>query len=336
MEIVSLLLLVTIFLLSEGFFSGSEIAIISSNRIRIKILADQGIRRASLIQKLLKKPERLLATTIIGTNASVIASSFAANELFAGLFGRRYSGFAILILIPLILLFGEIIPKSISMRNAERISLFSIYPLYLTMILLYPLIALTGNLAMMLFGMKKSHKGSKNPFVTREELKIILTSEKNLKGRHETAFLNRILSFAEGRIKEHMTSSPKIVSASRRSTVKELVHIITKSGYSRIPVYEGGRSDIVGVVDAKDLLDLTDPAESIESKIRKVLVVKEEEKIQNLLKDFQKERCHLAIVKNKLGKLSGIITIEDVLEEIVGEILDEFDKPTESSVSFDG
>lgn len=334
MEILALLVAVILFLLSEAFFSGSEIAIISSNRIRIKVLADQGIKRASLVQKLLKKPERLLATTLIGTNASVIASSFAANELFAELFGRRYSGFAILILIPLILLFGEIVPKSISMRNAERISLFSIYPLYLTMITFYPLIILAGSLATMLFGRARLHKRRKNPFVTREELKIIIKSEKNLKGRYEKTFLNRILSFAEGTVKEHMTPSFKIVSTPRKSMVREVVQTITRSGYSRIPIYEGERGNIIGIVDAKDLLESINPTELIESKIRKVLVVKEEEKIQNLLKDFQRERCHLSLVKNKLGKLTGIITIEDVLEEIVGQILDEFDKPMESYSTF--
>ncbi len=334
MEVIALLITVAIFLLSEGFFSGSEIAIISSNRIRIKVLADQGIRGARLIQKLLKKPERLLATTLIGTNASVIASSFAANELFAVLFGRRYSGFAILILIPLILLFGEIIPKSLSLRSAERISLFSIYPLYLIMILLYPLIALTGNLTLILFGRSKSHKRKKNPFATREEIEIIIKSEKNLKGHYETTIFNRILGFTEGRVKEHMTPLPRIFSASKKSSVRELVLLIRRSGYSRIPIFEGEKSNIIGVVDAKDLLETKDSAEPIGSKIRKVLAVREEEKIQNLLKDFQKERCHLAIVKNKIGKLTGLITIEDVLEEIVGEILDEFDKPMEPSISF--
>lgn len=288
MQIVALLLTVGIFLLTECFFSGSEIAIISSNRIRIKVLADQGIRRARLIQKLLKKSERLLATTLIGTNASVIASSFAANELFAELFGRRYAGFASLLLIPLILLFGEIIPKSISLRNAERISLFSIYLLFLVMILLYPLIAMTGNLALMLFGKSESRSRKKNPFATREELKIIMESEKHLKGSYETTIFNRILGFAEGGIKEHMTPSSRIFSASRRSSLRDLVLLVKRSGHSRIPIYEEEKGNIIGVFDAKDLLVTQNPAESISSKIQKVLVVKEEEKTQNLLDEFDK------------------------------------------------
>jgi CBS domain containing-hemolysin-like protein len=202
------------------------------------------------------------------------------------------------------------------------------------MIILYPLIAFTGNLALMLFGRSEHRKGRKNPFVTREELKIIIKSEKILKGRYETAILNRILGFAEGRIKDHMTPSPRIVSAPRKSSVRELVLLIKESGYSRIPIYEGHKSNIIGVVHAKELLETTDPAEPIGALVRKVLVAKEEEKIQNLLKDFQKERCHLAVVKDKIGKLTGLITIEDILEEIVGEILDEFDKPLEARLSF--
>jgi CBS domain containing-hemolysin-like protein len=219
------------------------------------------------------------------------------------------------------------------MRNAERISLFSVYPLFLIMMLLYPLIAMTGNLALTLFGRSASRKKKKNPFATREELKIIIKNEKNLKGRYETTIFHRILDFAEGKIKEHMTPSSRIFSASRKSSVRELVLLIQRSGHSRIPIYEGEKSNIIGVVDAKDLLDTDDPAAFILSKTQKVLVVKKEERIQNLLKDFQKERCHLAIVKDKSGKLTGLITIEDVLEEIVGEIIDEFDKPMEPRVS---
>ncbi|MEW5806119.1 MAG: hemolysin family protein [Acidobacteriota bacterium] len=333
MKIPLLLLAILLLLLTEGFFSGSEIAIVSSDRIKIKLLADQGVRRASLILKLLEKPERLLATTLIGTNISVISSSFAANELFATLFGRRYSGFAILFLVPLVLLFGETIPKSISRNNAEGIALISIYPLSAILVLLFPLVSLTGTFAMLFFGKDRILEKRKNPFVTREELKILLQSEKNLKERYETTFVNRIIDFAAAAVKDHMTPAFRIVSVPRDSKIIEVVCTIRESGFTRIPVYERERGNIIGLVDARDLLESKEDDETIESKIGKVLVIAEDERIQDLLKDFQKEGCHFAVVRNQQGEVTGIITIEDILEEIVGEIFDEFDKPPEKHSS---
>ncbi len=327
MTLSPLIVIIVLSLLTESFFSGSEIAIVSCNKIKIKLLAEKGVGRASLILKLFKKPERLLATTLIGTNISVIVSSFAANELFAVLFGRPYSGFAILLLIPLVLIFGETIPKSISQNNAEAVALMAIYPLTLIMILLFPIISLSGSVAALVLGKKKRGEGSKNPFVTKEELKIILASEKILQEYHETVIVQRILDFTSARVKEHMTPLSKIVSMPSDSRSVDIVKAMTESGFSRIPIFTGRRENIIGIVDARDLLEKEDAAAAIGPKIKKVPSVRETEKIQSLMRSLQKEGCHLALVENAHKQIIGIITIEDILEEIVGEILDEFDAP---------
>ena len=327
MKIPLLLAVILLSLLIESFFSGSEIALVSCNRIRIRVLADGGIRGARLILKLLKRPERLLATTLIGTNIAVIVSSFAANELFSTMFGRKYSGLAILLLVPLVLIFGETIPKSISRNNAEAIALFSIYPLSWIMLALFPLISISSAFATMILGKEKAKKRMKNPFVTKEELQIILTSEKSLQERYETALLKKILDFATASVRNHMTPLSKIISISKDFKIVDAIKTITESGFTRIPVFDGEKENIIGIIDARDLLETGKPDELIEAKIRKVLTVRENEKIQNLLREFQTEGYHLALVQNAEKKAIGIITVEDILEEIVGDIIDEFDKP---------
>ncbi len=331
MSIPFLTIIIALSLFTESFFSGSEIAIVSCNRIKIKLLSERGVGRASLIMKLFKKPERLLATTLIGTNISVIVSSFAANELFAVLFGRPYSGLAIILLIPLVLIFGETIPKSISQNNAETVALLAIYPLSFIMTLFFPVISLTGIVATLVLGKRKKGKGPKNPFVTKEELKIILSSEKILQEYQETAIVQRILDFTSARVKEHMTPFAKIISMPSDSHITDIVKVMEESGFSRIPIFAERKENIIGILEVRDLLDTDDTEEAIELKIKKVPSVIETEKIQNLMRSLQKEGHHLALVENARKQTIGIITIEDILEEIVGEILDEFDAPLKSA-----
>ena len=194
------------------------------------------------------------------------------------------------------------------------------------MVILFPLISFAGNFATFILGKEKTGKGLKNPFATKEELRIILTSEKSLQGRYETVFVRRILNFASATVREHMTPISRTVSMSKNAKVVDMVRIIAESGFSRIPIFDGEERNIIGIIDARDLLEKSNMDETVESKIRKVLTVHENEKIQNLLRDFQKEGCHLALVENDQKRVSGIITVEDILEEIVGEILDEFDR----------
>ncbi|MCK5422538.1 MAG: HlyC/CorC family transporter [Deltaproteobacteria bacterium] len=326
MDITFYIIIFFLCLTVEAFFSGSEIALIAANPKKIRKSPELSPSRIKMTLKLLKNRERLLATTLCGTNLSVITNTILITSLFISLLSEKGEIYSILILSPLLLIFGEIIPKTFFQQNATRIAPWVSYPVWLASYLFYPLVIYMNKLTNIIFLLAGAKKSKETLFVTREELKLILKMSR--KGSDlttgEVNMINRLFDFSHTTVKEAMIPFVEVSAVEDKDTVKEAIAIISKKGYSRLPVYNERIDNIIGIVNSFDLLN-TPNDQSIKSLIRTILFVPESKPIDELVVEMQKKRNHLAIVVDEYGGTIGIITIEDILEEIVGEIKDEYD-----------
>ncbi len=326
MDLPLSLILIFLCLLFEAFFSGSEIAIVAADKIRLRHLARKGSGTAQLISNALKRPERLLGTTLIGTNLSVVTSTTIATSLLVRKFGESGVLYTALIMTPLLLFLGEVIPKNLFQQRADSVSLKVIRPLWLFFYLFYPLIYLLSQFAGLL---SRAIGGSSEgiPFLTKEELKSVLKIRdkgSDLKVS-EKSMIHRIFSFSETTVKEVMIPLIEVVAITEEATVADAIEKIAQKGYSRLPIYRSRIDEIVGILNSFDLLGATQREKSIQPFIREVLFVPETKAVDELLFQLQREGKSMAIVVDEYGGAVGIVTIEDILEEIVGEIEDEYD-----------
>ena len=319
--------LIGICLVVEAFFSGSEVALVSADRARIRRKAEAGSSAAHQIQILMERPERVLSTTLLGTNISVVTASFLANELAAQRFGPGASAWSIVLMIPLILLFGEILPKTISRRHAEIIALKVAWPLRAATVLLSPVVAVTSGAARLVVRPFRA-RADKHPFVTKEELRMILEAEHRLAlEKDEARLIHRLLDFADAKAKEHMTPLVDVASLQHTAGVQEAVRVIHERGFSRLPIYTDRVDNITGLVEAMDLIDSSPDETSLSPYFKKPLYVPESARIDRLLDELRRSHQEMAVVVDEYGSAAGIITLEDIIEEIVGDVMDEFDRP---------
>jgi CBS domain containing-hemolysin-like protein len=311
----------------EAFFSGSEIALIAANPKKIRKSSELTPSRIKMTLKLLKNREKLLATTLCGTNISVVTNSTLITSLFIYLLGETGEIYAILILAPLLLIFGEIIPKTIFQQRATKIAPWVSQPIWIASHIFYPLIACVTKLTSIIFFFSGTKKTGETPFVTREELRLIIKMSK--KGSDltsgEVTMIDRLFDFSHTLVKEAMIPLIEVAAVEDTATVNDIIEIVSKRGYSRIPVYHERIDNIIGIINTFDLLDAPLDGQSIKPFIRTVPYVPESKPIDELLLEMQKKTTHLAIVVDEYGGTIGIITLEDILEEIVGEIKDEYD-----------
>jgi CBS domain containing-hemolysin-like protein len=327
MDILLYIIIFFLCLSCEAFFSGSEIALIAANPKKIRKSSDLSAPRIKMTLKLLKNRERLLATTLCGTNLSVVTNSILITSLFLYFLGERGEIYSILILSPLLIIFGEIIPKTLFQQRATKIAPWVSYPVWLASYLFYPMVIFMTKLTHIILFLTGTKKSKETPFVTREELRLILKMSK--KGSDlttgEVTMIDRLFDFSHTLVKEAMIPLIEVAAVEDKATVKEAIATISKRGYSRLPVYHERIDNIIGIVNSFDLLDAPHNDQSIKLLIRTVPYVPESKPIDELLVEMQKKRNHLAIAVDEYGGTVGIITIEDILEEIVGEIKDEYD-----------
>lgn len=314
----------------EGFFSGSEITLVSASRARLTHRAEGGSRSAKRVLRLLRRPKRLLSTTLAGTNLCTVTATFAANELFAQLWGRKYAGLALLVIFPATLLFGEIIPKTLYRQIATRIASVVIYPLYLFQVLFYPVVFVASTLAGGLTSLLTFSRGKRYPYITKEELKLVISTEPPQDVTpDESRMVYRLLSLSATKARDIMTPLSQVAMVSEEASLGEVVQLIHSSGFSRIPVYKEKKSSLIGMVHAKDLIRAPSAARrevSLGRFIREGYSVSEGTKIDRLLKLLQAKQVETAFVVNRKKATVGLVTLEDILEEVVGEIADEFDR----------
>lgn len=327
---LSLLIIIFCLLILSAFFSGAEIALFSFRRTRLVMLVKQGHKTARLIERVMKRPQRLLGTILVGNNIVAILISVLGTTLSLTVFGKKGIWIAFGGITFLLVLFGEIIPKLIASQFWEKFAFAAIRPLWLLMRLLYPLVSffsLLSNIFFRLFGVKIEYK---RPFITKDELRHIVTlsKEKGYLKKDEVTLLENVFAFHDRLVKEVMFPRNQIIALDINLPPDEMSRIITESHRTRLPVYNHNLDNIIGVLHTKEYLNVLcyQDTVKVQDLLRPPYFTTEKAKISELLRELQKKHLHLAVVKDKEDKISGIITIEDMLEEIVGEIRDEHEK----------
>ena len=338
------LLVIVVLTVLEGFFVSAEISIISIRRSRLDQLSEDGNRRARRVRRLKDEPGRFLAVVQLGlTVLGFFASAYAAVNIstefakFLHTFpaiGEGASGLALLIVTVLLALFtivfGELVPKSIGLAYAERLSMLVAGPVEWIARLLGPLVwfltRLTSAITKLL-GVSMSSDAQ----MTAEELKLIVErgGEQGILEAEEEQMINAVIELGDRRLHEVMVPRIAIVALPVTATLDEAIDLIVGEGHSRVPVYEESIDGVIGIVYAKDLLPVlkvgSNARPTVRALLRTPLFVPESMSIDDLLHEFQRRKVHIAIVLDEYGGTAGLLTIEDLLEEIVGEIQDEYD-----------
>jgi CBS domain containing-hemolysin-like protein len=328
MDLTTTILLASFFLLAEGFFSGSEYLLISFSKVRLRSLAESGEKSAAILEELLKKPERIFGTTSIGTNLCVLAGSALVTAYIAGTVGVDEADlYSFLIMGPVTLIFGEITPKIIFRQRAEGLAPYLASPLARTQKLFSPILFITSMATRLLVKIFIRGGGRSASMVTREEL-LLLTKQSDVKldlAQDERQMIHRIFEFKTSAIDTAMQPLVNIMAVSSNATIREAKAQVAESGYSRLPVFFERAYNIVGVVSAFDILRQEDQSKSVETIMQPAFYTPVTRKNPTLLKEMNEKNIHMAVVVDEYGGSVGIVTVEDLLEEIVGEIEDEYD-----------
>ncbi len=342
MTILLQLLVILVLTLLEGFFVSAEISIISIRRSRLDQLSEDGNRQARRVRRLKDDPGRFLAVvqlglTVLGFFASAYAAVNLSGELanaMSPVLGTNSAGIALLIVTVLLALFtivfGELVPKSIGLAYAERLSMLVAGPVEWIARVLGPIVwfltRVTSAVTKVL-GVSMSSDAQ----MTAEELKLIVErgGEQGILEAEEEQMINAVIELGDRRLHEVMVPRIAIVALPVSATLDEAIDLIVEEGHSRVPVYEESIDGVIGIVYAKDLLPVLkvepDARPTVRSLLRTPLFVPESMSIDDLLHEFQRRKVHIAIVLDEYGGTAGLLTIEDLLEEIVGEIQDEYD-----------
>ncbi|MBI5183228.1 MAG: HlyC/CorC family transporter [Nitrospinae bacterium] len=329
MDIITTIIIVLICLIIEGFFSGSEIALISVNRIRIKHKAEEGSNPAQLIEDLLNTPERIFGTTSVGTNLAVVTGTAVVTAFLMVPFGGKEDLYALLIMAPLTLLLGEIIPKALFQLKADQISMKIIYPLRFALTLFYPIIVLVAYLTNLILKTIMGENDIKEHFITREGIKglvrIGIGGGKIDLDVDKKRMIHKIFGIGSTTIDKCMVPLINVVAIDEGATVDHAIKKVEETGFSRIPVFRNNIYNIVGILNTFDLLGVPDDMVYISDLIKPPYYIPTSKKVDALLRDLQDKDMHIAVIVDEYGSSIGIVTIEDLLEEIVGEIEDEYD-----------
>lgn len=313
-------------LLAEGFFSGSEIGVVSADRVKLRHAAAQGSRGASLALKMLNKPEWLLSTTLVGTNISVVTNTTMATALMIQLFGEGGSWLAVVLVAPLIWVFGEIVPKSIFQQLADTLTPRVIFPLRLCSYLFFPILVIFSRLTQLLAKLLGDKTGTQNPFTLREEISMLMqmSSDGGDIESHEKTMIRRLFDFEETAVREVMMPLIDVVGVEQDASCGEAIRVAREQSHKRLPVYAQRVDQIVGVLDTLELLGV-DEDSTIKQFIKPADYVPGSKSIQALLQDMQRDHHLLSVVVDEFGGAEGIVTLEDIVEEIVEDISDEYD-----------
>jgi CBS domain containing-hemolysin-like protein len=329
MSLLPVLLIIALCLFLSAFFSGAETAFMVADRIRLRHLVEKGDGRAKVVENLRSRPERFLGTALVGTNLAVVGASVLATRVIGHLLGHHGTLGALIetcLMTPLVLIFAEIIPKNLFRLHADSLILGLAPLVRISHAVLSPLVYLTTGFSRLL-SREKSAQHHTIPFVTREELRYLARESHRfgLIEKQEHFIVGQIFDFAETTVQEVMVPLEQIVSVALESTPLEVVEIIKREGKSRIPVYGTAPADVVGVVDITHLLTARRNT-PLKKLIYPLSQVRGRMSIERLFLQFQKKREHMSLVTDERGKVMGVVTMEDLLERIVGEIRDEHDE----------
>lgn len=343
------ILLLLILILINAFFAMSELAVISLNDNKVKKMAQDGNKNATILVNMINEPSKFLSTIQVGVTLSGLLASAIAADTFAEYIVYYFRNIAIsptvirvvslavitLVLSFFTLVFGELVPKRIAMQNYEKISFAIARPLSIIYKIEKPFVALLSystNGALRLLGIDPNQKAED---VTEEEIRMMIDvgNESGNIQQIEKDMINNIFEFDNRDADEIMTHRTDVVAIDLNSSITEVIKIIIENGYSRIPVYNGALDNIVGILYVKDLFGLVLENPSLEFDIskymREVLYVPETNRCKELFQEFKEKKIQMAIVVDEYGGTSGLVTMEDLLESIVGNMQDEYDNEDE-------
>jgi CBS domain containing-hemolysin-like protein len=310
------------------FFSAAEMAFIAANRLKLRHMADEGHVGARRYLEAFRQPERFLSTAMMGvTLAHIIASSAATSGLLPVL-GNLAPVVVTAVLTPVVLVVGEVIPKAVARESATGLILALERPLAWMTVLLGPLVWMANAIVTAILR-TLGHRGpDTRKFVSREELKLLLQMEPGEADvtTQEAEMIDKIFDLGDTTVREIMVPLVEVVAIPDTTSPAEAVAVIQDRGFSRLPIFRDRVTNIIGIVTAMDLFHRGAEARTVEDLVRQPYYVPETKRIDDLLREMQRARMHMAIVVDEYGGSTGVVTLEDVVEQIVGEIQDEHDR----------
>jgi CBS domain containing-hemolysin-like protein len=338
MELSTTLIFISIFIIMEAFFSGSEIGMIAINRIKMKQKADEGNTSAERVLSLLNTPEKLFATTSLGTNLAVVSSTSIFTAYMVTRMGSQGELLAMIILSPIILFGGEIVPKMILQNRADTIMPFFIWPLEMSLRILSPIIifftSISSFITNKLFRLSQENKKT---FSRDQILQVLsLDSQTIALDATERTMIHKIFNFGDITVDQCMVPLVQLTAIKDDSTLKEAHQLAVDTEFSRFPVFHERMHNIIGVLNTFDLLNQPIENSPLTHLVRPAHYIPSNKKIDDLLKELQKRGLHMGVIVDEYGGCIGLTTVEDLLEEIVGEIEDEYDKPEQKFQPYPG
>lgn len=322
-------------ILLSAFFSSAETSMTAANRIHIRSLAEQGNKRAIILEKVISNSGKMLSTILIGNNIVNIAASSLATTFTIKVLGNMYIGVATGVMTLLVLLFGEITPKTIATLQADRLALAYARPVYWLMTILTPVIFIVGKLAGGILFVLRIDPNARQGTITEHELRSMVNAsqENGVIEREEKQMIYNVFDFGDSTAKDVMIPRIDMTFIDVESTYKELMDIFKEDMHTRFPVFEDNTDNVIGIINIKDLLLYPENEEfSIRKILREPYFTYEYKRTTDLMMEMRKASVNLAIVLDEYGSTAGLVTLEDLLEEIVGEIRDEYDEDEEEPI----
>ena len=327
---------ILILVLLSAFFSSAETSMTAANRIRIHSLAEQGSKRAIILEKIISNSGKMLSTILIGNNIVNLSASSISTSLAIHLFGNTGAGIATGILTFLILIFGEVTPKTMATIKADSMSLTAAAPIGFLMKILTPVIFIINKLSLGLMFLLHVNIKDAQKKMTEEELRTIVdvSQENGVIEHEERDMIHNLFDFGDAEAKEIMVPRIDMTFVQADATYQEVLDIFRQDMFTRLPVYEDSTDNVIGIINMKDFLLQNDTPEfSVRNLLREPYFTYEHKNTADLFLEMRKSSISLAIVLDEYGVTAGLITLEDLLEEIVGEIRDEYDADEEDDIT---
>jgi putative hemolysin len=317
----------------SAFFSSSETALMSLSKIRLRHMVEEKIKGADIISKLLDDPSKLLGSILVGNNIVNIGASALATSLAINIWGNAGVGIATGIMTILVLIFGEITPKSLAVQNTEKTALKVARLIYFITVVLSPIVAILMSITNLIIKLFGGNTEKKNTFITEEELKTMVdvSHEEGVLEGEEKKMIYNVFEFGDSQAKDVMTPRTDMAAIEIHSTYDEIIALFKQEQFSRMPVYEDNTDNIVGILYIKDLIFFEGNKDkfNLEQLIRPPYFTYEFKGTSELFSEMRAKRTPMAIVLDEYGGTAGIVTMEDLVEEIVGDIEDEYDERDE-------
>lgn len=328
-------ILFVILIILSAFFSSAETAFTAISRVKLRSIVEEGIKGSKKLEYVLSYPKRLLTAILIGNNLTNVAASALATTVMADTLNKLgvYNMAAAVSIVTgtmtfIILTFGEITPKTLAVKNPSNYALRISPIMFYLMIFLYPIISLFMLISHGISWIFRMPYDDETKLLSETEIRAIiqLAEEDGILEKEEKSMLDGIFKMSEKKVYEIMTPRTDAICIESQQTIQEAIELINQHGHSRIPIYEEKIDNIIGILYAKDLLKVESPSTtSVKKYMRDVVFIPETKLIEDLMQQMKQSKFHLAIVVDEYGGMAGLVTFEDIIEEIVGDIQDEYD-----------